>query len=70
MLSTLEAVVTILSAGEEGEQGTGNVPGGGGSAVRFGGLVPQIDVFLSLVSWSPLVTVAALKEAHLFWELI
>lgn len=23
-----------------------------------------------LVSWSPLVTVAALKEAHLFWELI
>lgn len=48
MLSTLEALVTILSAGEEGEQGTGNVPGGGGSAVRFGGLVPQIDVFLSI----------------------
>lgn len=23
-----------------------------------------------LVSWSPLVTVAALKEAHVFWALI
>lgn len=33
-------------------------------------LMPQIDVFLSLVSWSPLVTAAALQEAHLFGELI
>lgn len=46
-------------AGEKSEQGARNCPGEERANV-IPWLMPQIDVFLSLVSWSPLVTAAAL----------
>lgn len=56
----LETWAVVLSAGRQGVSREHHTFQAGRAFSVMGGLVPQIDVFLSLVSRRPLVTAAAL----------